>query len=94
MTAGHVQHEHGKRSPSAAGVDGLSTVENQNKSRGNEPYTLAIRPLYEDLGGEVRKGVLTREADNAAKGDGDSTDGGSLGLDFGPERGTGGHGSS
>jgi hypothetical protein len=47
----------------------LSTAENQNKLRGNEPYTLAIMLLYEDLGGEAEKGVLSGEADDAVEED-------------------------
>jgi hypothetical protein len=44
-------------------------AQNWNKSRGNEPYTSTITPLYEDLGGVVEKGVLTREADSVVEED-------------------------
>jgi hypothetical protein len=61
---------HGVRSPRAAAarapaVAPTSMAESWTKTRGNEPYTSAIRPLYEDLGGQSRKGVLTRGADDA-----------------------------
>jgi hypothetical protein len=62
---GHDQSTHG-----AAGVDGLSTVENQNKARGNGPQASAIMPLYDDLGGEGSNGVLTRGADGMVEEDG------------------------
>jgi hypothetical protein len=61
---GHGQSAHG-----GAGVDGMSTVENQNKVRGNEPHSSAIMPLYDDLGEEAGKGVLTGGLDDAVEED-------------------------
>jgi hypothetical protein len=37
-----------------------------NKSRGNGHWTLVYMPLQENLGGEARKGVLTRGGASAA----------------------------
>jgi hypothetical protein len=61
---GHGQNAHG-----GAGVDDLSTAENQNKARGNEPQASPIMPLYDDLGGEAEKGVLIGGANGAVKED-------------------------
>jgi hypothetical protein len=74
MPAGSGQHAHDAWSPDvpatrAPTVASASTAENWNKSRGNAPYTSAITPLYEDWGGEARKGVLTGEANCAVEED-------------------------
>jgi hypothetical protein len=47
----------------------VSTAENRNKARGNEPHASAIMPLYDDLGGEARKGVLIGGADDMVEED-------------------------
>jgi hypothetical protein len=85
MPVGGGQLVHGVRSPRAAAarapaVASTSMAESWTKTRGNEPYTSAITPLYEDLGGQARKGVLTRGADDAV--DESGTDGENL-QDFG-----------
>jgi hypothetical protein len=41
----------------------------QNKVRGNEPHSSAIMPLYDDLGEEAGKGVLTGGLDDAVEED-------------------------
>jgi hypothetical protein len=59
----------GQSAHGGADVDGLSTAENRNKARGNESHALAIMPLYDDLGGEAGKGMLTGEADDTVEED-------------------------